>query len=92
MRKTYQVTANSDPERSWMKVEAMSVFHAAIYYCGACAGRGSGFPVSGPEPSSPCVDGREYRVREARVRDWANGKAEENMLRRLAAGKKPGRA
>ena len=73
-KRTCQVTADSDPERSWMTVQAMSVFHAAIYYCGACAGRGGGFPV--PKPDTIIfvrVGERVYRVREERVR--ANEKA-----------------
>jgi len=78
-----QVTADSDPSREWMEVEATSVFHAAIYYCGACAGRSGGPPV--PTPASIItvrVDGREYRMREGRVREWANAIAEREAVRR----------
>jgi hypothetical protein len=78
-----------------MTVEATSVFHAAIYYCGACASRGGGSPV--PKPDSMItvrVDGREYRVRVAGARAWANGKAERDAIQLLkeTPGKKPSRA
>src|SRR5215831_18847932 len=69
-KRTCQVTADSDPTRSWMTVEASSIFHAAVYYWGACAGRSGGQPV--PTPASIItlrVDGREYRVREGRMRE-----------------------
>jgi hypothetical protein len=69
-----------------MTVEATSVFHAAIYYCGACAARSGGPPV--PTPASIItvrVDGREYRVREGRMREWANAIAERDAVRRKAA-------
>ena len=92
MTKTCRVTADSDPARFWMTVEATSVFHAAIYYCGACAGRSGRPPV--PTPATIItvrVDGREYRVREGRVREWANAKAEQDAERRKAAEKKRGR-
>ena len=92
-QKTCQVTADSDPARFWMTVEATSVYRAAIYYCGACAARGGGPPV--PTPASIItvrVDGREYRVREGRVREWANAKAEQDAERRKAPEKKPRRA
>ena len=68
MKRLCYVTADSDPSGEWMEVEATSVFHAAIYYCGACAGRSGGPPV--PTPATIItvrVDGREYRVREGRV-------------------------
>src|SRR5215831_17246197 len=68
MKRLCYVTADSDPSGEWMEVEATSVFHAAIYYCGACAGRSGGPPV--PTPTTIItvrVDGREYRVREGRV-------------------------
>jgi hypothetical protein len=76
-----------------MTVEATSVFHAAIYYCGACAGRSGGPPV--PTPATIItvrVDGKEYRVREGRVREWANAIAERDAERRKAAEKKSRRA
>src|SRR5262249_56921394 len=60
------VTADSDPSGEWMEVEATSVFHAAIYYCGACAGRSGGPPV--PTAASIItvrVDGRESRCEKA---------------------------
>jgi hypothetical protein len=93
MTKPCQVTADSDPARFWMTVEASSVFHAAIYYCGACAARRGGPPV--PTPASIItvrVDGREYRVREGRVRQWANAIAGRDAERRKAAEKKSRRA
>src|SRR5215468_1355846 len=68
MKRLCYVTADSDPSGEWMEVEATSVFHAAIFYCGACAGRSGGPPV--PTPATIItvrVDGREYRVREGRV-------------------------
>ena len=68
MKRLCYVTADSDPSGEWMEVETTSVFHAAIYYCGACAGRSGGPPV--PTPATIItvrVDGREYRVREGRV-------------------------
>ena len=68
MKRLCYVTADSDPSGEWMEVEATSVFHAAIYYCGACAGRSGGPPV--PTPTTIItvrVDGREYRVREGRI-------------------------
>jgi len=92
-QKICQVTADSDPAQAWMTVEATSVYRAAIYYCGACAARGGGPPV--PTPASIItvrVDGREYRVREGRVREWANAKAEQDAERRKAPEKKPRRA
>jgi hypothetical protein len=72
-----------------MEVEATSVFHAAIHYCGACAAR-TGSPPR-PEPRHVLivrVDGKEYRVREQRVRDWANAKAGRDARARLAAERK----
>ena len=36
-RKLCYVTADSDLTGGWMEIEATSVFHAAIYYVGACA-------------------------------------------------------
>jgi hypothetical protein len=86
--KTCQVTADSDPTQSWMTVEAVSVFHATIYYCGVCAGHSGGPPV--PTAASIItgrVDGREYRVRAGRAREWANAKAEQDAVRRQAATK-----
>jgi hypothetical protein len=86
--KICQVTSDSDPSQVWMEVEAMSVFHAAIYYCGVCAGHSGGPPV--PTAASIItvrVDGREYRVRAGRVREWANAKAEQDARRRLSATK-----
>jgi len=68
MKRLCYVTADSDPSGEWMEVEATSVFHAAIYYCGACAGRSGGPPVpTGATIITVRVDGREYRVREGRV-------------------------
>jgi hypothetical protein len=78
-----------DPACFWMTVEASSAFHAAIYYCGACAARGGGPPV--PTPATIItvrVDGKEYRVREGRMREWANVIAERDAERRKAAEKK----
>jgi hypothetical protein len=92
-QKTCQVTADSDPAQRWMTVEATSVFHAAIYYCGACAARSGGPPV--PTPATIItvrVDGREYRVREGRVREWANARAGRDAEGRKAAEKKSRRA
>src|SRR5262245_14031483 len=77
-----QVTADSDPAQEWMTVEASSVFHAAIYYCGASAGRSGGPHV--PTAASMItvrVDGREYRVLEGRVREWANAIAAREAVR-----------
>ena len=93
MKRLCYVTADSDPSGEWMEVEATSVFHAAIYYCGACAGRSGGPPV--PTPATIItvrVDGREYRVREGQVRKWANAKAEQDAERRKAPEKKLRRA
>ena len=93
MKRLCYVTADSDPSGEWMEVEATSVFHAAIYYCGACAGRSGGPPV--PTPTTIItvrVDGREYRVREGQVRKWANAKAEQDADRRKAPEKKLRRA
>ena len=76
-----------------MTVEASSVFHAAIYYWGACAGRSGGPPV--PTAASIItvrVDGKEYRVRAGRAQEWANAIAERDAERRKAAEKKPRRA
>src|SRR5215471_21817707 len=90
IKRACQVTADSDPARFWMTVEATSIYHAAIYYCGACAARSGGPPV--PTPASIItvrVDGREYRVRAGRARDWANAIAERHAERRKAAEKKP---
>jgi hypothetical protein len=93
MKRLCYVTADSDPKQEWMEVQATSVFHAAIYYCGACAGRSGGPPV--PTPATIItvrVDGREYRVREGRMREWANAIAERDAMRRKAAEKKSKRA
>ena len=93
MKRLCYVTADGDPAQQWMTVEASSIFHAAIYYCSACAGRGGGPPV--PTAASIItvrVDGREYLVREGRVREWANAIAERDAERRRAAEKKPRRA
>jgi hypothetical protein len=82
-KKLCHVTADSDPQQNWMEVEAISVFRAAVYYCGACAarpGRDSIIMVR--------VDGREHRVRESRVNDWANRRAEADAQRRLAMEKR----
>src|SRR5215831_6320672 len=92
-KRTCQVTADSDPAQRWMTVEATSIFHAALYYCGACAGRSGGPPV--PTPATIItvrVDGREYRVRAGRAREWAKAIAERDAERRKAAEKKPRRA
>src|SRR5215467_15430637 len=81
-QKICQVTADSDPAQAWMTVEATSVYHAAIYYYGACVARGGGPPV--PTPASIImvrVDGREYRVRAGRAREWANAIAERDAER-----------
>ena len=86
--KTCQVTSDADPSQVWMTVEATSVFHAAILYCGACTSHSGGPPV--PTAASIItvrVDGREYRVRAGRVREWANAKAEQDAVRRQAATK-----
>ena len=93
MKRLCYVTADSDPSGEWMEVEATSVFHAAIYYCGACAGRSGGPPVpTGATIITVRVDGREYRVREGRVREWANSKAEQDADSRKTAEKKRGLA
>ena len=92
-KKLCYVIADSDPSREWMTVEATSVFHAAIYYCGACAGRSGGPPVpTGATIITVRVEGREYRLREGQVREWANARAEQDAERRKAAGKNPRRA
>src|SRR5215467_16271926 len=81
------------PQRRMDGGRATSVFHAAIYYCGACAGRSGGPRVpTGATIITVRVDGREYRVREGRVREWANARAEQDAERRKAAGKNPRRA
>jgi len=68
MKRLCYVTADSDPSGEWMEVETTSIFHAAINYCGACAGRSGGPPVpTGATIITVRVDGREYRVREGRV-------------------------
>ena len=91
MKQLCYVTADSDPSGEWMEVETTSVFHAAISYFGACAGRSGGPPVpTGATIITVRVDGREYRVREGRVREWANAKAEQDAERRKAAEKKSG--
>jgi hypothetical protein len=93
MKRLCYVTADSDPKQEWIEVQATSVFHAAIYYCGACAGRSGGPPV--PTPATIItvrVDGREYRVREGRMREWANAIAERDAERRKAVEKKSRRA
>src|SRR5262244_3412652 len=85
MKRLCYVTADSDPSGEWMEVEATSVFHAVIYYCGACAGRSGGPPV--PTPATIItvrVDGREYRVREGR--GAGVGQRDSRAGRRAAAG------
>src|SRR5262245_19190715 len=68
MKRLCYVTADSHPSGEWMEVEETSVFHAAIYYCGGCAGRSGGPPVpTGATIITVRVDGRAYRVREGRV-------------------------
>jgi hypothetical protein len=76
------------PSQEWIEVHATSVFHAAVYYCGACAARPGGPPA--PEPHhfvTVRVTGKEYRVREQRVRDWANAKAERDAQARFGGGR-----
>lgn len=93
MKRLCYVTADSDPSGEWMEIEATSVFQAGIYYCGTCASRSSGPPA--PTPATiitVCVDGREYRVRAAQVRQWANAKAQQDALRRKAADRDGRRA
>jgi hypothetical protein len=92
MKRLCYGTADSDPNGDWIEIEATSIFHAAIYYCGACAAR-----PGGPRPARDSiitvrVDGKEYRVREERVREWANARAERDAQRRKAAEKKSRRA
>src|SRR5215831_18454647 len=92
-KRTCQVTADSDPTRSWMTVEASSIFHAAVFYMAACAERSGGPPVrTAASIITVRVDGREYRVRAGRAREWANAIAERDAERRKAAEKKPRRA
>jgi hypothetical protein len=76
-----EVTADSDPHRSWVEIKAASsVFEAAAFYEAFSAAPPMGC-AKFPRPSDDTVftiriDGREYRVRRSRMMAWANAKAE----------------
>jgi hypothetical protein len=81
MARFVYVTADSDPARAEIAIEAPSLFQAALNYCARCAAPSMGEKPL-PLPTNDTVltvrDGeRVYRVTRGRAMEWANQKAQE---------------